>query len=333
MWCRDHPSWCTLCQRTEEVKEVKLRNQGTPSMHLPLRRDLQLLLDLRALWRAMLLLLDLRALWRAMLLLLDLRALWRAMLPLLDLRALWRAMLPLLDLWALWWALLLLRGEIGPQIQGEETCQGSLRFLFTSHKWVRSFMGTPIAEAFGRLDQFSSVHDVQTAFPIKPDRMSMYMVWDRDQCCMEILVMYLRVRSKSLAHAQFACMADLLFPEVWPYRAGKGLEPGNNFVGLFKLWSNLGGVRISTQTPCLFNFQTPIYVSMPGAGRHAQIENFACNAPKPFKCSEKEHQSSCCGSATKGFGLGKRFSGLRFFRIGTRTVLCFWALSCSFALS
>ena len=26
--------------------------------------------------------------------------------------------------------------------------------------------------------------------------------------------MYLRVRSKSLAHAQFACMADLLFPEV-----------------------------------------------------------------------------------------------------------------------
>ena len=69
--------------REQRGKEVKLRNQGTPSMHLPLRRDLQLLLDLRALWRAMLLLLDLRALWRAMLLLLDLRALWRAMLLLL----------------------------------------------------------------------------------------------------------------------------------------------------------------------------------------------------------------------------------------------------------
>ena len=92
-------------------------------------------------------------------------------------------------------------------------------------------------------------------------------------------------------------------------------------------------MRISTQTPCLFNFQTPIHVSMPGAGRHAQIENFACNAPKPFKCSEKEHQTSCCCSAKEGFGLGKRFFGLRFFRIGTRTVLCFWALSCSFALS
>ena len=93
---------------------------------------------------------------------------------------------------------------------------------------------------------------------------------------------------------------------------------------LFKL-------RISTQTPCLFNFQTPIHVSMPGAGRHAQIENFACNAPKPFKCSEKEHQSSCCGSATKGFGLGKRFSGLRFFSdwdqdcfvfLGTELFIC-----------
>ena len=53
----------------------------------------------------------------------------------------------------------------------------------------------------------------------------------------------------------------------------------------------------------------------------------------PLNAQKRSISQAAVAAQRKGLVWGRDFLVWDFFRIGTRTVLCFWALSCSFALS